>query len=128
MTNHQGYTPIHLAAYYANVIALEIIKDHLASLGQELDPNFAGPGAPPPLHGIGKIREQLLVKEEDEPHLYTLLKQNTAKIYALMRNLGGCLVWEREGAMVWYVLASFPYLSSCTNLHQHYESRAERTQ
>jgi len=102
MTNDQGYTPIHLAVYHANVIALEIIKDHLASLEQELDPNFAGPGAPPPLNGIGQIRNNLLLKEEDEPYLYAILKKNTAKTYALMRNLGGCLVSEREGAMVWY--------------------------
>ena len=103
MTNDLGYTPIHIAVYHANVIALEIIKDHLASLGQELDPNLAGPGAPPPLHGIGQIRHNILLKEEEEPYLYVILKKNTAKTYAFMRNLGACLVSEREGTMVWYI-------------------------
>lgn len=100
-TNDLGYTPIHIAVYHANVIALEIIKDHLASRGQELDPNFAGPGAPPHLHGLGYIRKNLLLKEEDESHLYTILKKNTASTYIFMRNLGGCLMSEREGTMVW---------------------------
>ena len=128
MINHRGYTPIHYAVYHANVTALKIIIDHLVSLGQELDPNFAGPGAPPPLPRIGQIRKQLLLKEEDQPSLYAILKQNTAKTYALMRNLGGCFVWKREGAMVAYGLAFCPNFSPCTNLHQHYESCAERAQ
>lgn len=102
-TNDQGYTPIHLAVYYANVIALEIIKDHLISLGQELDPNFAGPGVPRPLNGLGLIRQNLRLKEEDQPWLYAILKKNTAKTYALMRDLGGCLESEREGAMARFV-------------------------
>ena len=127
-TNHRGYTPIHYAVYHANVIALEIIIDHLASLGQELVPNFAGPGAPPPLDGIGQVRKLLLLKEEDQPHLYATLKQNTAKTYALMRNLGGCRLWEREGAPIEYELACCPGFPSCTNLHQHYETCSERTQ
>lgn len=126
MTNDQGYTPIHLAVYHANVIALEIIKDHLASLGQELDPNFAGPGAPLPLDGIGLIRKNLLLKEEDEPYLYTILKKNTAETYAFIRNLGGCLVFEREGTMVWYVQEPFPYISFRTNIYQRHRSYAER--
>ena len=98
-----------MAAYHSNVIALEIIKDHLASLGQELDPNFAGPGAPPPLDAIGQMQKHLVLREEDEQHLYAILKQNTAKTYAFMRNLGGHFSWEREGATVWYALASFPH-------------------
>ena len=126
MANHEGHTPIHYATYRANVIALEIIKDHLASLGQDLDPNFTGPGASPPLHQIGQFWGNLLFKEEDEPHICAVLKQNTAKTYALMRNLGGCFVWEREGAMIGYVSASFPYMSSCINVLQHDESCAEQ--
>ena len=126
MTNDRGYTPIHFVVYNANVIALEIIKDHLASLGQELDPNFAGPGAPPPLNGIGQIQKNLRFKEEDEPYLYAIMKRNVAKTYALMRNLGGCLVLEREGAMAWYVQTPFPYVSFSANLHQARRSCAER--
>ena len=101
VTNDRGYTFIHIAVYHANVIALEIIKDHLASRGQELDPNFSGPGAPTPLHGLGYIRKNLLLNEEDEPHLYTILKKNTASTYTFMRNLGACLMSEREGPMIW---------------------------
>ena len=103
MTNDQGYTPIDSAVYHVNATALEIIKDHLTSLGQELDPNLAGPGASPPLNRIGQIRKDLLLKEEDEPDLFAIMKKNTARTYALMRNLGGCLVSEREGAIVLYV-------------------------
>ena len=101
-TNNQGYTPIHLAVYYANVIALEIIKDHLISLGQELDPNFTGPGAPRPLNGLGLVRQNLRLKEEDQPWLHASLKKNMAKTYAFMRDLGSCLESEREGASIWF--------------------------
>jgi hypothetical protein len=73
MMDDQDHTPIHDAVYGANMIALEIIKDHLASRGEELDPNFASPGDPTPLSGGGQLRSDLPPEEEDQPHMYAIL-------------------------------------------------------
>lgn len=100
MTNDMGYTVLHFAVYHSNVLAIEIIRDHLLGRGEILDPNITHNGGPPPLHGLGMLQEKIRLKEEDATNLFSIIKRNTAKTYELMRNLGAYRLDERDGAMV----------------------------
>ena len=39
MTDSDGHTPLHHAVYFGNFIAIEIIQNHLESIGEKIDWN-----------------------------------------------------------------------------------------
>ncbi|KAL2828087.1 ankyrin repeat-containing domain protein [Aspergillus pseudoustus] len=100
MVNDGGYSAMHYAALHSNIQALEIIHDHLLATNQVFDPNCSANNGPPTLHVVGKIEENVNMKEEDEPALFTILRRKTAQTYEFLRGHGAYYAHEREPVTV----------------------------
>jgi hypothetical protein len=94
MADDRGYTPVHYAAYHANFVAIEIIRDHLTSIGEEIDLNIPNNEGVPPLHGVGQLREAMRLNEEEHRSLLGVFKRNSMQTYVRMRSLGARFAHE----------------------------------
>ena len=99
-TNNRGFNPLHFAVYFSNVTAIEIIRDHLTSVGQELDPNMPNDEGVTPLSGSGQIRRNIRLDEEEQRNVFGILHRRTAQTYSCMRNLGAYFDFEQAGIMI----------------------------
>ncbi|KAF3942493.1 Ankyrin-2 [Dactylella cylindrospora] len=99
--NSRGWTALHLAAWNANWVAIEILRDHMNDIYETPDVNMLDGNGVPPLQICGQVWETLKVKEEDtEGALATIVKKNTAKAWKILRNMGASTMEEKEGAIV----------------------------
>ncbi|KAK0749675.1 hypothetical protein B0T18DRAFT_407322 [Schizothecium vesticola] len=100
-TDNNGFTPLHLAAYKANLTALQIIQEHVVRNGQAVDWNSRIPETGATVMGCtGLVRQRLRLDGEIHRQLIASLELRTAKTYEFLRNCGACLPSELEGVCV----------------------------
>jgi hypothetical protein len=99
-TDDRGYSPLHFAVYNSNITAIEIIHEHLTSVGQTIDCNIPNHEGATPLDGLGQIQRNLRLEEEEHRSMFEGLRERTARTYGYMRNLGAYFSYEQEGIMI----------------------------
>jgi hypothetical protein len=100
MTDNRGYSPLHFAVYRSNVTAIEIIRDHLTSIGEEMDPNIPNNEGATPLSALGQLQTHIRLGEEEHRSVFEIIRRRTARTYVCMRNLGAYFNFEQEGIMI----------------------------
>ncbi|KAK1831877.1 hypothetical protein QBC39DRAFT_350381 [Podospora conica] len=99
--DNDGLTPLHQAAYNANLTALQIIQEHVVRTGQVVDWNsLVSETGGTVLSYTGTIRQRLSFDEVIHRQHIASLKLRTAKTYELLRNCGACLPSELEDICV----------------------------
>src|SRR4051812_19713294 len=101
MANKEGLTPLHIAAFYSNLPAIQIIYEHLDNTRQEIDPNILTKRGITPLACTGSVQKQLKIGEDLRRLTTGSLELRTAKVYEYLRNRGAYLPSEKEGISVW---------------------------
>ena len=101
MADKEGYTPLHIAAFYSNLTAIQIIYEHVDNTHQEIDPNILTKKGATPLTCIGSVQEKLEISEDLRRLTIGSLELRTAKVYEYLRNRGAYLPYEQEGIIIW---------------------------
>jgi hypothetical protein len=106
MADAQGNTPLHIAAFCSNYVAIETLCNHFNRTGQTLDLNIANTDGATPLDAVGQIMQNSDVNKSKNRHYFNTLRRNTARTYQCLRKLGACRGHElTEKILIRYVVS-----------------------
>lgn len=88
MKNNSGRTALHVAAFYADYTAIDIMKEYMDETGQQLDLNALDSKAQTPLEYTGSLLKNFKVDQVLDRLLLDIFKEKSVRAFHLLRSMG----------------------------------------